>query len=176
MPKNETNEPSRQAKKTPNIETEQGTNPTNYTQYSSQSEIQSQPYGQSQTYGQQPHQQGPMISRPMGAQQPMASQHYMQQAFQLYQQIQQLKTQAIQEQQYNQQYMKQSINQAISLLNQGMQYMQPSGAFSQMIQAIDTMQQLLRQIAGQQTQEFQPGQHTYGSQYTYPGHQGPYTY
>ncbi|HAU32759.1 MAG: Uncharacterized protein XD78_1376 [Desulfotomaculum sp. 46_296] len=175
MPKNETNEPSRPAKKTPDIETEQGTNPTNYTQYSSQGGMQSQPYGQPQAYG-QPQQQGPMFSRPMGAQQPMASQPYMQQAFQLYQQIQQLKTQAIQEQQYNQQYMKQSINQAISLLNQGMQYLQPAGAFSQMIHAIDNMQQLLKQIAGQQAQEFQPGQHTYGSQYTYPGHQGPYTY
>ncbi len=169
MPKNETNEPSRPVKKTPDIETEQGTNPTNYTQYSSQGGMQSQPYGQSQ-------QQGPMASRPMSAQQPMASQPYMQQAFQLYQQIQQLKTQAIQEQQYNQQYMKQSISQAISLLNQGMQYMQPTGAFSQMIQAVDNMQLLLKQIAGQQAQEFQPGQHSYGSQYTYPGHQGPYTY
>ncbi|MCG9968137.1 hypothetical protein L9W92_08750 [Pelotomaculum terephthalicicum JT] len=109
----------------------------------------------------------PMGTQPAGIQsvgiQTMAMQPVQPQITQLFQQIQQFRDQALQEQQYTQQQLKQNIEQAITILNQGMQYLQSTGALSKMNQAIDSVQYQLNQMVGQQGQS-QLGQPSMGGQ------------
>lgn len=111
--------------------------------------------------GNQPMSSQPIGNQPMGSQptgsplagaQPMAMPQVQPQITQLFQQIQQFRDQALQEQQYTQQQLKQNIEQAITILNQGMQYLQSTGALSKMNQAIDSVQYQLNQMVSQQSQ------------------------